>query len=135
MLRDLLSKLYEYKSQRKSDIPLLIIIDEVHEFYYTTATRQALESLDAICRKGRSLKMGIIFASQNPTDMPKGIESVVNSKIFFKSDYDAIRSAGFKVSNFDPESLGKGYAIASIHGLHQLKFLKFPLALCGVRDG
>jgi hypothetical protein len=135
LLRDLLAKLYDFKSRRDSDVPLLIIIDEVHEFYHTTSTKQALESLDAICRKGRSLGMGIIFASQNLNDMPKGIESVVNSKIFFKSDFDMLRSAGLKVSSFDPESLGKGFAIASIHGLHQLKFMKFPLSLSGVQDG
>ena len=136
LLRDLLEKIYDENSNREESerTPILIIIDEVHEFYGSAKSREALQTLDAICRKGRSLKIGIIFASQNPEDMPRGISSVVNSKIFFKSDIGNSRSMGTKISGFDPEALRPGYGIARIHGLGQLRFLKFPMSLAGVNN-
>lgn len=134
LLRDLLEKLYDAKSTKKSEVPILIIIDEVHEFYGSARSREALQVLDSICRKGRSLKMGVIFASQNPEDMPRGISSVVNSKIYFKSDASNIKSLGVSISGFDPEAFRAGFGVARIHGLNQLKFLKFPMSLSGVHD-
>lgn len=137
LLRDLLEKIYDTNSQKSADerIPILIIIDEVHEFYKTAKSHEALKSLDVISRKGRSLKIGVIFASQNIDDMPKGISSVVNTKIYFKSDISQFRSLGLDISGFDPEGLKQGYAITKIHGLSQLKLAKFPLSLSGVIDG
>jgi len=134
LLRDLLDKIYDAKSNKSSKIPILIIIDEVHEFYNTTRSREALQTLDSICRKGRSLEIGIIFSSQNPEDIPKGISNVVNSKIYFKSESSSIKSLGTNVSGIDTESFKQGYAVARIHSLSQLKFLKFPMSLAGVND-
>ena len=122
------------KSLKELDAPVLIIIDEVHEFYGTAGSREALDVLDSICRKGRSLEIAVIFASQNPEDMPKGINSVVNSKIYFKSDAGNIRSLVGNVAGFDPEAFKAGYGVARIHGLNQLKYVKFPMSLAGVRD-
>lgn len=135
LLRDLLDKIYSAKSDKVSEVPILIIIDEIHEFYGSARSREALQTLDAICRKGRSLQIGVIFASQNPEDMPKGISSVVNSKIHFKSELARMKSLGVSMKGFDPEALKPGYCVASIHGLSQLKFMKFPMALSGVGDG
>ena len=136
LLRDLLEKIYDAKSSNKegSKVPILIIIDEVHEFYNSNRSKEALQVLDSICRKGRSLKIGVIFASQNPEDMPKGVSSVVNSKIYFKSDAKNISSLGISVSGFDPEAFTKGFGVAKIHDLNQLKFVKFPLSPAGVKD-
>ena len=78
--------------------------------------------------------MGVIFASQNPEDMPPGLGSVVNSKIYFKSDARNIKSLGVSISGFDPEAFRAGFGVARIHGLSQLKFLKFPLSVAGVHD-
>jgi hypothetical protein len=134
LLRDLLDKVYEAKSNKESPVPVLIIIDEVHEFYGNTRSKDALQTLDSISRKGRSLKIGVIFASQNPEDIPKGISSVVNSKIYFKSDSSKIKSLGISTSGFDPEGFSAGFGVAQIHGLSQLKFVKFPMSLAGVLD-
>lgn len=134
LLRDLLDKVYDFKSNKESTVPVLIIIDEVHEFYGNARSKEALQTLDSICRKGRSLKIGVIFASQNPEDMPKGIANVVNSKIYFKSDSVKIKSLGITASGFDPEGFSAGFGVAQIHGLTQLKFVKFPLSLSGVYD-
>jgi len=135
LLRDLLNKIYEAKSRKESDVPILIVIDEVHEFYGSAESREALQTLDAICRKGRSLQIGVIFASQNPGDMPRGISNVVNTKICFKSDLSSMKSLGVAPSGFDPEALKQGYAAARVHGLSQLRFVKFPMSLAGVDDG
>jgi DNA helicase HerA-like ATPase len=43
-----------------------------------------LGDLDTICRTGRSKKIGVVFSSQNPQNLPKGLSSVINTKIFFK---------------------------------------------------
>lgn len=132
LLRDLLHKIVAAKDNDLSKVRVLIIIDEVHQFYNTENTREALGDLDTICRTGRSKFIGVIFASQNPTDIPRGLESVINTKIFFKTDASSARSMGMKISEEEMASLKQGYAVASIHGLSQLRVLKFPLSLCGV---
>ena len=135
LLRDLFEKIYDAKSRKEFLIPILIEIDEVHEFYGNARSREALQTLDSICRKGRSLEIGVIFASQNPSDIPSGIGNVVNTKIYFKSDLANIKALGVSISRFDPEALKAGYGIARIHELSQLKFVKFPLSMAGVQDG
>ena len=132
MLRHLLHKIVEAKSQQESDVPILIIIDEVHQFYNSNSSLEALGDLDTICRTGRNKKIGVIFSSQNPSDIPRGLASVINTKIFFKSDAATAKSFGVNISNDEMESLKKGFAVANIHDLSQLKILKFPLAYAGV---
>lgn len=132
LLRDLLHRIVEAKDRQRSQVKILIIIDEVHQFYNTDSSKEALGDLDTICRTGRSKQIGVIFSSQNPTDIPRGLASVINSKIFFKSDVGSAKSFGVKVSEEEMENLKKGYAVASIHELSQLKVLKFPMSFSGV---
>lgn len=129
LLRDILDKIYRAKNESKIDVPVLLIIDEVHEFYGNARSKEALETLDAIARKGRSLSIGVIFASQNPEDIPSGISKVVNSQISFKG---AMGKINIKSQFFDPEGLSSGFAVSKIHGLSQIKLVKFPLTLGGL---
>jgi len=135
VLRHLLRKIVDAKSERISDVPILIIIDEVHSFYNMEASADALGDIDTICRTGRSQQIGVILASQNPQDMPKGLESVINTKIFFKSDPSKVKSLGLSISNQEMEGLKKGFAFSSIHDMPQVKVIKFPLAYAGVFEG
>ena len=132
VLRDLLKRLVEAKED--SLVKLLIIIDEVHQFYNTGSARKSLDDLDTICRTGRHKEIGVFFASQNPADMPSGLSSVVNTKIFFKTDIQSVKEIGIKVSSDELDGLKKGYAVASIHDLPQLRVVKFPLSFGGVID-
>jgi uncharacterized protein len=132
LLRDLMHRIVKAKSDQKSDVPILIIIDEVHMFYKSSASHEALGDLDVICRTGRSQQIGVIFSSQNPNDIPAGLSSVINTKIFFKSDPKAVRSFGITIRDEELENLKKGYAVCSIYDLSQLKILKFPLSFSGV---
>ena len=132
VLRDLLQRIVLAKSEQRSDVPILIIIDEVHMFYNSEAAEEALGALDVICRTGRSQKIGVIFSSQNPSDIPRGLSTVINTKIFFKSDSVAAKSYGVSISGEEMEELKKGFAVASIYDLSQLKVLKFPMAFAGV---
>ena len=132
LLRHLLHRIVQTKSRQQSKVPVLIIIDEVHQFYSSDASFDALGDLDTICRTGRSQKIAVIFSSQNPSDMPKGLSSVINSKIFFKSDTALAKSYGLVVSEAEMESLKKGFAVAAIHDLPQAKIIKFPMAYSGV---
>ncbi|NLT38801.1 MAG: ATP-binding protein [Methanomassiliicoccus sp.] len=132
LLRDLLHRIVDAKDKQRSRTNMLIIIDEVHQFYNTDSSREALGDLDTICRTGRSKKIGVIFSSQNPTDIPRGLANVINTKIFFKSDANSAKSLGLRVTDDEMESLRKGFAVASIHELSQLKVLKFPLSYSGV---
>lgn len=134
ILRDILKKLVQEKDQQGpySKVKLLIIIDEVHQFYDSTASRASLSYLDTICRTGRSKEIGVFFASQNPSDMPAGISSVVNSKFFFKTDMQSAKEYGVKISTDELEGLKSGYAVASIHDMPQLRIVKFPLSYSGV---
>jgi hypothetical protein len=128
VLRDLLHRIVKSKSEGRSKVTILIIIDEVHHFYGT----EALGDLSRICREGRSQQIGVIFSSQNPTDIPKGLSTVINSKFFFKSDASLARMFGVTINSDEMESLKKGFAAASIYDLSQLKILKFPMAFGGV---
>ena len=134
ILRDILKKLVYEKDTAgsSSNVDLLIIIDEVHQFYNDTSSRSSLSYLDTICRTGRSKHIAVIFASQNPNDMPSGLSNVVNSKLFFKSDVQSIKDNGVRVSSEELEGLRKGYAVVSIHDMPQLKIVKFPLSYSGV---
>lgn len=134
LLRHLLHKIVQAKSEQESKVPMLIIIDEVHMFYNTDASCEALGDLDTICRTGRSQEIGVIFSSQNPNDIPRGLSSVINTKIFFKSDITHVKTSGISVSAEEMENLKKGFAIASIHELSQLKILKFPMSFAGVLE-
>jgi len=133
LLRHLLNLIVTVKDKQEyPDVPVLIVIDEVHQFYNTESSLEALGYLDTICRTGRSKKIGVIFSSQNPSDIPKGLSSVINTKIFFKGEANSAKGFGISISNEEMESLKKGYAVASIHELSQLKIIKMPLSLAGV---
>ena len=135
LLRDLLNKIVFAKDMGEFDVPILIIIDEVHQFYNSESATEALGDLDTICRTGRSKKIGVIFSSQNPGDIPRGLSSVINTKIFFKSDRNEAKKHGINVSNEEMESLKKGYACCIIYDMFQLKIVKFPLSYAGVFEG
>jgi uncharacterized protein len=132
LLRDLLHRIVTAKRSQTYDTPLLIIIDEVHRFYQSEESREALGELDTICRTGRSQKLGVIFSSQNPGDIPRGLSSVINTKIFFKTDAGSVKTHGIFVNAEEMEILRKGFAAGSIYDLSELKFLKFPLSFAGV---
>lgn len=132
ILRHLLKHIVEEKSSGRSKVPILIIIDEVHQFYDSSSSKEALGELDTICRTGRSKEIGVIFSSQNPSDIPRGLSNVINTKFFFKSDGTSAKDYGISVTNEEIQNLGKGYAIANIHGLPQVRVIKFPLSLSGV---
>jgi uncharacterized protein len=134
LLRHLLSKIYDAKAIRGDykDLPILIVIDEVHQFYASTASVQALEELNAIARMGRSEKIGVIFASQNPEDLPTGLTSIVNTRIFFRSLETVGRRFDIKNLGVELSSLDNGFAAISSVSLPQVKFVKFPISTMGV---
>ncbi len=134
ILRHLLKRIVQEKENKNFNIPILIIIDEVHEFFGNSSSKEALGVLDTICRTGRNKKIAVMFASQTPVDMPKGLFGVANTKMFFKSDRALARDYGIQVTSEEIQSLDKGYAIVDIQGLSQVRVLKFPLALAGVFD-
>ncbi|MEM2145635.1 MAG: hypothetical protein QW279_09755, partial [Candidatus Jordarchaeaceae archaeon] len=77
-------------------------------------------------------EIGVIFSSQNPSDIPRGLSNVINTKIFFKSDRSSAKDYDLNVSQEEIQNLGKGYAFVNIHGLNQINVVKFPLAMAGV---
>jgi hypothetical protein len=134
LLRHLLSRIYESKAVlgQYSDLPVLIVIDEVHQFYGSSASVQALEELNAIARMGRSERIGVIFASQNPEDLPNGLTSIVNTRIFFRSLGNVGRKFDIKDFSIELSSLENGFAAISSVALPQVRFVKFPISLMGV---
>jgi len=131
-LRDILHRIVESKSSGRSRVPILIVIDEVHQFYGSESSIEALEDLDAICRTGRSLEIGVIFSSQTQGDIPRGLANVINTRVFFKTDSTSARQLGTDVSSEEMEGLRTGFAIVSVHGMPAIKIIKFPLSLAGV---
>lgn len=130
VLRYLLNRIVKEKTENNNDIPILIIIDEVHQFYKSSASKNALGDLDTICRVGRSKKIGVVFSSQNINDIPGGLTSVINTKLMFKTDEFNKKING--ISPDDIQSMKAGYCVTNIHGLPQLKLAKFPLSKSGV---
>uniref|UniRef100_A0A7C3ERG6 ATP-binding protein n=1 Tax=Candidatus Methanomethylicus mesodigestus TaxID=1867258 RepID=A0A7C3ERG6_9CREN len=133
LLRHLLSKIYEAKAVKKIySMPVLIVIDEVHQFYNSTASAQALEELNAIARMGRSERIGVIFASQNPEDLPEGLTSIVNTRVFFRSLGNVAKKFDISGGGLNVSTLENGYAIMSNFAIPQVKFVKFPIPMFGV---
>jgi DNA helicase HerA-like ATPase len=132
LLRDLLHRIVLAKQLQQSNVPVLIIIDEVHQFYSSESALGALGDIDTICRTGRSQEIGVIFSSQNPSDLPKGLSNVINTKIFFKSDPGTAKTYGLRISEEEMESLRKGYSVCNIHDLSLLRVAKFPMSFAGV---
>ena len=130
VLRYLLNRIVKEKTENNNNVPILIIIDEVHQFYKSSASKSALGDLDTICRVGRSKKIGVIFSSQNINDIPGGLTSVINTKFMFKTDEVSKKTNG--ISPEDIQSMKAGYCLTNIHGLPQLKLAKFPLSKSGV---
>lgn len=130
VLRYLLNRIVKEKTENNNDIPILIIIDEVHQFYKSSASKNALGDLDTICRVGRSKKIGVVFSSQNINDIPGGLTSVINTKLMFKTDEFNKKING--ISPDDIQAMKAGYCVTNIHGLPQLKLAKFPLSKSGV---
>lgn len=131
ILRDMLNKIMDAKN-RGNNIPITIIIDEVHQFYKSSNSRQALGDLDTICRVGRSKQIGVIFSTQNEDDLPKGITSVVNTKLYFKND-TLKNSSSYGVTKREVQSLKAGYGVGLIHGMPELNVFKFPMSKSGVQ--
>lgn len=136
LLSHLLSKIYDSKAVlgQYSDLPVLIVIDEVHQFYGSSASVQALEQLNAIARMGRSERIGVIFASQNPEDLPSGLTSIVNTRVFFRSLGNVGRKFDIKEFSIELSSLENGFAAMSSVALPQVRFVKFPISCMGVRS-
>ncbi len=132
VLRHLLKRIVKAKSTQNSTVPVLVMIDEVHNFYRSDASQETLGELDTICRQGRSQKIGVVFSSQNPTDIPRGLDSVINTKIMLRSDPSGVRLQGLPVTSDELESLERGFAVVSVHDAPRLKIVKFPLAPAGV---
>jgi DNA helicase HerA-like ATPase len=130
VLRYLLNRIVKEKTENNNTTPILIIIDEVHQFYKSSASKNALGDLDTICRVGRSKKIGVVFSSQNINDIPGGLTSVINTKLMFKTDEFGKKINGISAS--DIQSMKAGYCVTNIHGLPQLKLAKFPLSKSGV---
>jgi Cdc6-like AAA superfamily ATPase len=136
LLRHLLSKIYEAKAAKGQypEIPVLIVIDEVHHFYKSSASREALEELNAIARMGRSERIGVIFASQNPEDLPRGLTSIVNTRIFFRSLGTLGKKFGIQEASAELASLKNGYALILSVAAPQIGLVKFPISIMGVRS-
>jgi len=136
LLRHLLSRIYDSKAVKGQypNLPVLIVIDEVHQFYGSTASAQALEELNAIARMGRSEKIGVIFASQNPEDLPNGLTAIVNTRIFFRSLGTVGKKFDVRDSSVDLASLENGFAIMLCVSLPQVRLVKFPIPLMGVKS-
>lgn len=134
LLRHLLSRIYDAKTtgSQFNDIPVLIIIDEVHNFYRSGASTQALEELNAIARMGRSSRIGVVFASQTPEDLPPGLTAIVNTRILFRSLGTTGRKFDVKNLSVELSSLSDGYAAMSSVALPQVRFVKFPISQMGV---
>lgn len=136
LLRDLLHRIVDAKKSRQYRVPVLIIIDEVHQFYSSDSSREALGDLDTISRTGRSNKMGVIFASQNPGDMPSGLSNVINTKFMFRSEDTQGISKLISLNKEEMATLDQGFCAAVVHNLPQVRTIKFPLPFAGItQDG
>ena len=131
LLNQLLAKVQESKELNGDLPPILFLIDEVHKFYGSNASKESLEIFDKICRVGRSRRIAIVFASQEPSDIPKGLDNVTNSKFYFKSPAfpSGLSELG---SKSEVANLKAGYCVARVHNVPSLNCMKFPLAPAGV---
>jgi hypothetical protein len=133
-LRHILKVINKEKSSGKyENTPVLVIVDEAHKFHSKDqGTSEALKYLEQIARTGRSREMGIIFASQDLATIPTGLTNIVGTLISFRTQ-DKTTAGKLNVKGEDLKSLGDGYAVAQIHKMPHLKWVKFPMTPSGVQ--
>ena len=131
LLNQVLSGVLTSKNDNIDSPPILFLIDEVHKLYGHNSSKDSLQILDNICRVGRSKKIGIIFASQEPSDIPSGLENVTNSKFYFKSPSHPTGAKDLATKS-EVANLKPGYCVARVHNVPGLTTMKFPLSPAGV---
>jgi len=70
-----------------ADTPLLLGLDEAHEFLGDTATvqtRSIVESFRRIAKRGRKYSLGLALVTQEPTDIDDQIRSQLRTRIYLQ---------------------------------------------------
>ena len=70
-----------------ADTPLLLGLDEAHEFLGDTATvqtRSIVESFRRIAKRGRKYSLGLTLVTQEPTDIDDQIRSQLRTRIYLQ---------------------------------------------------
>ncbi len=100
-----LERLYEYKFrayvERRRTLPLIVVVDEAHQYFPATAARGEEEGirmiasmLTRIARLGRRHGMGLVFATHSPQDLNPIVVQLSNTKIVLRSERRILESLG-----------------------------------------
>jgi DNA helicase HerA-like ATPase len=118
----LLRRLVHALSMRDIAFPVLVVVDEAHEIFCgeKAVADAATISVQRAVLKGRSLGLGFVFSSQNPSQVPSTILNNLNTRIVHRlNSADELKLALPDASDELRQacmSQGIGEALVSIQG-------------------
>lgn len=90
-----------------ADTPLLLGLDEAHEFLGDTSTvqtRSIVESFRRIAKRGRKYSLGLTLVTQEPTDIDDQIRSQLRTRIYLQLEEEIAEDVPIP-GRYEPEDL------------------------------
>ncbi len=140
IIRHLLLEVLRYQKERRERgeklCPVIFAIDEAHIIYSSRYKDLISKEISMVAKTGRSLKCGLILASQLVSDLPSDILRLAGSKVVFRVGQRESEALGFGRYANILENLKPGFCLfqdsIKIRGR---VFTKVPRAPCKVISG
>jgi len=117
-----------------ADTPLLLGLDEAHEFLGDTATvqtRSIVESFRRIAKRGRKYSLGLALVTQEPTDIDDQIRSQLRTRIYLQLEEEIAEDVPIP-GRYAPEDLAtfsQGQAVVKAPNVRpvEIRGLDYPV--------
>jgi DNA helicase HerA-like ATPase len=117
-----------------ADTPLLLGLDEAHEFLGDTATvqtRSIVESFRRIAKRGRKYSLGLALVTQEPTDIDDQIRSQLRTRIYLQLEEEIAEDVPIP-GRYAPEDLAtfsQGQAVIKAPNVRpvEIRGLDYPV--------
>jgi len=117
-----------------ADTPLLLGLDEAHEFLGDTATvqtRSIVESFRRIAKRGRKYSLGLTLVTQEPTDIDDQIRSQLRTRIYLQLEEEIAEDVPIP-GRYAPEDLAtfsQGQAVIKAPNVRpvEIRGLDYPV--------
>ena len=138
IIRQLLLSILEYQKRTREKgkpiCPVIFAIDEAHLIYSSKHGDVVTKEISTIAKTGRTLKCGLILASQLISDLSSDILRIAGSKIIFRTQQKEAQALGLNNKAHVLGNLQPGFALFQDNvKIGKQLFIKIPMAPCNVR--
>jgi len=133
LLLSVLEQQRKLRKERKPLCPVIFAVDEAHLIYSSKYGDYVAKEISVIAKTGRTLKCGLILASQLVSDISSDILRLAQSKIIFRTEQREARALGLSSKAQVLENLQPGFAFFQDNiKLRKQLLVKIPMAPCSV---